>query len=206
MTQFKTLLTMLAVLAPSLTFAYGIGYASYPIQDNKLFLSPEFTALLSEGGGAGVQGRLTYKPNQPFIVEGGFGAGTGDHSIRLFTGADYEIFPDYQKQPRLSIKGYYEYAREFKKGINIIGIAPILSKGFNFWGHEAFPYLSIPFALGLHDSSKTYRSRINLSFGITGKIPKEIQGAQNWIGNIETTFNIKDSYGGFLFSLGYPLN
>lgn len=206
MTNFKNVLLALVALTPSLSFAYGIGYASYPLQEKKLLLSPEFTALLSEGAGAGIQGRVSFKPNQPFMVEGGFGAGTGDHSVRLFTGADYEIFPDYEKQPRISIKGFLEHAREFKKSINIIGIAPTVSKGFNFWGHEAFPYFSLPFALGLHDSTKTYHSRVNMSLGITGKIPQEIQGAQQWVGNIETTVSLKDSYGGFFLSLGYPLN
>ncbi len=206
MTKIKSLLIALAALAPSLSFAYGVGYASFPLQEKKLLLSPEFTALLSHGGGAGVQGRLTFKPNQPFVVEGGFGAGTGDHSMRLFTGADYEIFPDYQNQPRISVKGFYEYAREFKKGINIIGAAPTISKGFNFWGREAFPYFSLPFALGLHDATKTYQSRLNMSLGITGKIPQEIQGNQQWVANIETTVSLKDSYGGVFLSLGYPLN
>ena len=206
MSKIKSLLIALGAMVPSLSFAYGVGYASYPLQEKKLLLSPEFMGILSEGSGAGIQGRVTFKPNQPFMVDGGFGAGTGEHSIRLFAGADYEIFPDYEKQPRISVKANWEHAREFKQSVNIIGITPTVSKGFNFWGHDAYPYIAVPLALGLHDKTKTYHSRINLALGMSGKIPEQIQGNQGWVGNIETTFSLKDSYGGFLLSLGYPLN
>lgn len=201
--NLKCLLLVLVFSLPSLSFAYGIGYASYPLQEKQLLLAPEFVGLFSNGAGAGIQGRVTFKPNQPFVVEGGFGVGTGDRPVRIFTGVDYEIFPDYDNQPRVSVKGSYEYAREFKQGINILGVAPTISKGFLFWGHKAYPYFAIPFALGLHDATKTYQSRLNMTVGIAGNIPMQSQG--HLIGNAEMTVSLKDGYGGFLLSVAYPL-
>ncbi len=203
MTFLKNVVLLLVTLLPSLSFAYGLGLNTYPLQERRLFLSPELVALLDDASGVGVQGRLTYKLNSNFKFDGGFGVGTGDRSIRLFLGSDMEIFPDYQNQPRFSVKAFYEYAREYKNGINIIGLAPTVSKELDFWGHKGHPYVAIPVALGMHTPSSTYKTRLNLSAGLTSSIPA-INNVP-MIGTFEATFNLKDSYGGFMMGVAYPI-
>lgn len=198
-------LLMLATLALSSSnlWAYGVGVSTYPLMTDKKLVTAEMTGITSTGGGMGLQARYSQKMNSALLLDAGVGLGAGDRSNRIFAGADYEIFPDYMNQPRFSIKTSLANAREFEKRRNILSTAPILSKGFSFWGEEAFPFIAVPVGLSLESGSKTYETLVAVSLGVTGNLP--IEGYRHLAANIEGTINVKDSYSGIFMGISYPI-
>lgn len=204
MSKWTLLLVLLGIFAPFSALGYGTGYVTYPLMPEKRIVSTEFTGVTSDGGGIGLQGRFTQRLNEKMIVEAGLGIAGGERDSRFFLGADYELFPDYMKQPRVSVKTTYTNAKEFDVRRNIFTIAPTVSKGFSFWGNEAYPFFSLPIGMNLNGDTKTYESQLNANLGITGNLPFE--GYRNLMGVAETTISIKDSYTAFFLGVSYPLN
>ena len=184
-------------------FAYGTGYSSFPLSVEKKMLSTEITGVTSTGGGMGVQARYTQKASDQLSFDAGLGMGSGERSGRIFGNADFEIFPDYMRQPRVAVRAGYEFAKEFGATRNILSVAPMVSKGFAFWGQEAFPFVSLPIGMNLNSDTKTYESMISLNTGINGHLP--IEGYQNLIGSAEVQLGLKDSFTAILVGLSYPL-
>lgn len=204
MKKITSFLGLISLATSMNAFGYGTGYVTYPLMPEKRIVSTEFTGIASNGGGIGLQGRFTQRVNEKLIVDAGLGMAGGERDSRFFVGADYEIFPDYMKQPRFSTKVTYTNAKEFDVRRNIFSIAPTVSKGFSFWGNEAYPFFSLPVGVNLNGSSKTYESQINANMGITGNLPFE--GYKNLMGTVETTIDIKDSFTAFFVGVSYPLN
>ena len=200
----KSLFLAALALVSNNLFAHGTGMSSYPLELGKNLFSTEFTGITSTGGGVGLQGRFTRKINPKLVLDGGVGLAGGERNSRLFVGADYELFPDYMKQPKVSIRTSFEHAKEFDSQRNILSIAPKVSKGFSLWGHEAFPYVAMPIGLNLDSETKKYESQANLNFGINGNLP--IEGYRNILGTLETTIGVKDSYTGIFAGVTFPLN
>ena len=105
--------------------------------------------------------------------EAGVGLGSGERTTRLFAGIDYEVFPDYQNQPKFSVKAGLENASEFGVRRNILGISPTVSKGFEANGKEFFPFFSLPVGISLDGDRNTYKTLANASMGVTGNLPFE---------------------------------
>ncbi|HLE10990.1 MAG: hypothetical protein A2504_10290 [Bdellovibrionales bacterium RIFOXYD12_FULL_39_22] len=198
------IVTILVLAQATNLFAYGTGLTAYPLMSEKRLVTTEFTGIVSDHGGVGIQTRYMQKINNVTSVDAGIGLAGGDRSGCAFAGIDYEIFPDYKKQPRVSIKSSFEYAKEFGLPYNNLKVAPVVSKGFSFWGHEGFPYVTMPIAISLEAEHKTYETTMNLTTGIAGKIPYE--GYTHLTGNIEAVFNLKDSYSAIFMGVSYPLN
>lgn len=134
----------------------------------------------------------------------GLGIAGGERSGRLFAGYDHEIIPDYESQPRLSVKAFFENSKEFEARRNILGIAPSISKGFSFWGHEAYPYLSLPYGISLNGTTQTYQSTLSANLGVTGLLPKDWSSKQ-LTSNAEVILGLNNSYTGVFFGVGYPI-
>ncbi|MBT3234437.1 MAG: hypothetical protein HN353_00645 [Bdellovibrionales bacterium] len=196
-------LTLFLFLFSFAAWGYGVGYSSFPLMQDRKLISAEATGIISNGSGLGMQVRYTHKLNKHTIVDAGVGVSGGDRSGRLFLGADYEIFPDYNQQPRFSVKASVENALEFEARHNIISVAPTLSKGFNFWGHEGFPFVSIPMGVSLRGEDSTYHTVVNLAMGITGHLP--IKGYSHLTANAEATISLRNNYSAIFFGVSYPL-
>lgn len=200
----KKLLVGIVVLLNAGVQAYGTGNSSYPMSPGKRFISTEFTGIASDNGGMGLQVRYTHKFNSLLTFDTGLGVGGGDRNQRIFVGADYELYPDYLNQPRISLKTTISRAEEFEKTKTKIQLAPTLSKGFVFWGREAFPYVSIPLGLSLNADEKTYESTMSLNVGINGQLP--IEGYRHLNGSLEVQAGIQDSFTAFVAGLNFPMN
>ena len=200
---------LLSLLTLSIAFnahAYGIGLSSYPLEADTKYISAEFTGITSAGGGVGLQGRYTQKLNEKSAYDFGLGMAGGEHSGRLFAGYDYELYPDYQTQPRVSLKGYFENSKEFNSRRNIVGVAPSISKGFTFWDREAFPYFSLPYGLSLDSSNQTYNSVLSANIGVTGVFKIHMDGQDKTLtANAEAIIGLKDSFSGLFFGFAYPI-
>ena len=207
MTSMKTKIVIgLAsmLFGASSAFGYGVGFSTYPLMVDGKMVGAEMTGITSGNGGVGVQARYTQRLTQSVTLDAGAGLSGGDRSNRIFAGADYEIFPDYMNQPRISVKTTWTNAEEFDSRRNILSVAPTISKGFSFWGKEGYPFLSLPVALNLDSDTKQYESMIGANFGILGNIP--IDGFRNIIGKVEGMIDIKDSYTGVFLGLSFPIN
>jgi hypothetical protein len=202
------MLKKLAAISSSLVltasaWGYGMGQSMYPMMPEGKLIGAEVTGVTSNGKGMGVQGRYTHKINPQAVADIGLGISGGDRDSRIFAGFDYELFPDYGNQPRVSMKIQLENAKEFDSRRNILSLAPMVSKGFSFWGTEAYPFIALPFGVNLNDEASTYQTQMNVSFGATGNIP--FDGYRKYIASIEGTIDLKDSYTGVFLGFGYPL-
>jgi hypothetical protein len=198
-----TILTPVLLLFSSSVWGYGVGYSSFPLMQDRKLISAEATGIFANGSGLGMQVRYTHKVNKRTILDAGVGVSGGDRSGRLFVGADYEIFPDYNQQPRFSLKLNMENALEFEARHNIISLAPTLSKGFSFWGHEGFPFVSLPMGVNLKGENNTYKTVVSLAMGITGQVP--IEGYTQLTANLEANINLRNNYSALFFGISYPL-
>lgn len=183
--------------------SYGTGYSTYPMMSDKKFFSTELTGITSTGGGVGAQVRYGQKINNSLLIDAGVGISGGERSNRIFAGADYEFFPDYLNQPRMSVKTTITNAEEFGTRRNILSLAPTVSKGFSFWGYEAFPFVSVPVGLSLESGSKTYETITSINLGITGNLP--IEEYSHLTGVAEAIINLKDSYTGLFMGISFPI-
>ncbi len=197
------ILGLLSILSLS-AFGYGLGISTHPLQMNKRAVTTEFGGILSNGKGAGLQARYTQKVADKLVVDGGFGFSGGDRKYRLFANADYTLYPDYMKQPRISVRGTLMRAEEFSNGITRMGVAPTVSKGFVIQNNEVFPYLALPFSLDLNSDNSEYEFASQIAVGATGNLP--IRGYEHLLANIEGTLNVDDGYSGIFFGVSYPLN
>ncbi len=209
MKNFKAIsLTAALVMMTGLSqqaHAYGTGISTFPLEAESKFVSAEFTGITSTGGGIGMQTRYTQKLNEKGTIDAGLGISGGEHSARLFAGYDYELFPDYESQPRTSIKAFVENSKEFNSRRNILGLAPSVSKGFSFWGKEAFPYLSLPYGISLDGSSNSYKTTMSANIGIAGVIPADVGVDKKLTANAEAIVGLKDSFSGVFFGVAYPI-
>ena len=184
--------------------AYGLGTSSYPLTVGKKLLSAEFLGITSTGGGVGFQARYSAKVSSSFLFEGGMGISGGNRSSRIFLGGDWEIYPDYGRQPRFALQGRLINAKEFGVRRNKVSISPSLGKGMSLGRQIFYPYVALPFSLDLVGNNSTYETSLNANLGVVGNLP--FRRYQNWIGSIEATVGVKDSFVGFVAGLSWPID
>jgi hypothetical protein len=71
------------------------------------------------------------------------------------------------------------------------------------WGHETFPYASIPTGVSLNYDTKKYSLFSALAVGISGNLPFEKMKSLAML--IEARLNISGAYSGINFGFSYPL-
>lgn len=199
--KFISLLTI--TLLSSNAFSFGTGVSSYPLMTGKRLISSELLGITSTGGGMGLQVRYTQKLSKKATLDGGIAIAGGERSSNFFAGVDYEIYPDYLRQPKVSIKSTIEMGKESEVSRTKLSLAPTVSKGFSFWGKEAFPFFSMPVGISLDSESKTYESTLSANLGINGNLPFE--GYSHLQGTAEVQLNLKDSFSSVIFGVSYPL-
>jgi hypothetical protein len=205
MKKLMNLTTILILQTASFKLmAYGTGISTFPLEAEDKFISAEFTGVTSSGSGFGMQARFTDRINEKATVDAGLGIAGGERSARLFAGYDHELFPDYESQPRFSLKAFIENSKEFDVRRNILGIAPTISKGFSFWGHEAYPYLALPYGISLDGSKNAYQTTLSANIGINGNLPKEWANKQ-LTANAEIILGLKNSFSGIFAGVAYPI-
>ena len=199
----NTLIGLLFLTLTGSAVASTVGISNHPFLMKKHVISTEYNNYNNAGSGAGLQLNYLRKINEDLNVNAGFGSTNGDRGTRVFLGADMQVFPDYGRQPRFSMKGLLESETIDGDRINSYGIAPTLSKGLAFWGKEAFPFIALPIKLNLNENEREYNTSTALAMGITGRLP--IDGFKNVVGNIETNISLENSYSAFVMGISLPI-
>ncbi|MFZ4712674.1 MAG: hypothetical protein ACOYL6_03075 [Bacteriovoracaceae bacterium] len=203
----KKIIALLCTLISSQVFAYSMGVSTHPFEVDKKVITTEATGTMATnaGSGAGIQARYYQRLTQEMHVDGGFGVSSSTATARtLFVGSDYMFFPEYQNQPRISLKGMLSNTKERELSRNNLGMAPTVSKGFVIQGQEIYPFLALPMGISLDNKNNQYKGTSALSFGATGNIP--VDGFQKLTANLEANINLKNTYSSVFMGVSYPLN
>ena len=200
--QFVSIVTAFVFSTPMFAFSVT-GYSNYPLNKRDKLIGIEATGVTSEGGGIGLQSRFTYKPSRKIVLDMGLGTSTGERDGRIFANTEYEIYPDYIRQPKFSLQVGLQNNNEYNVRKTKLLFSPILSKGFSIRNQEIFPFLAVPTGIALENDSKTYQSFMNINAGLTGKLP--FRGYEHLLGTIEGSINLRNSYSGILIGISYPM-
>ena len=199
----KSLLTLGLTIFTMSASASTIGVSAHPFTMKKHIFTTEVGSYLTNGTGTGITAKYFQRVNDRVNFDAGFGITDGDRASRMFMGADVEMTPDYGRQPRFSVKGSLETEKIDGERINSFGAAPTISKGFSFWGNEAFPFVSLPVKISLNDSTSEYETVTALATGITGRLP--VAGMRDLTGNVEANFSLRNGYTALVMGLSLPI-
>lgn len=180
---------------------YGSGLTMYPLKTGDNVLTGEAVWIFHNGSGAGLQGRFTHKFDEDWTADFGTGFGSGERAYRFFAGADYRLFPDVKSQPRISFKGTFEIADEYDDTRVIVGISPVVSKGFTFSsGQKIYPFLSLPMEVNTGSNHTDFGTRLGM--GVHVPVMRGNHSNQ-LIASGEMNFNLNDSYSALILGLSF---
>jgi hypothetical protein len=185
------------------SIASTIGVSNHPFVMSKHIVTTEFNNYLSSGSGAGITAKYTRRYNEKLSIDAGFGFTNGERESEMIIGADLSLIPDYGRQPRGSIKSFMSTSKIDGERINSLGMAPTLSKGFVFWGKEAYPFIALPLKVSLNTAEGTYETSTAIAIGMTGRIP--VGDFKDLVGNIETNFSLRNSYAALVMGVSLPI-
>ena len=198
----KSLLFTLISLGFS-TVLWGSVISSYPLGVQKKYVAADFTSVLSNGKGMGLQARYIQQIRAELIIEGGFGFSNGDQSYQVFASGDYEFYPDFMNQPKVSLQGSLVRAEKFNSSHTRISLAPVVSKGLSFWGSEGFPFIAFPMTLDLNNDAKNYDIAYQLSVGAS--VPMPFSGYEKLLANFKLHMNIQNAPSEISLGFSHPL-
>lgn len=180
-----------------------VGWSVYPLKENQKIITAQFGGVFSGEGGYGITASYLQKLSPKWDVEAGAGFTGGDEGFTLYGAGNYELFPDYDKQPKVTLKGWYQYSDVSSSSVNRFYISPLVSKSTVLWGAETFPYVGIPTGVNLNYDNKQYSLFSALTLGISGNIPWEKM--KNVMMLVEAKLNITGAYSGISFGFSHSL-
>jgi hypothetical protein len=178
-----------------------VGMSSHPYELNQHIFRSELATGFSSGNGTGLEVSYLGTPIDSLNIDAGFAVSSGDQENRLFAGATYEIFPDYESQPKISAKAFIDRNKFEDDTVYGLGFAPIASKGLNMGSLEVFPYASLPLKINREGSYTELAS--SLGFGMTAPITNNSE--RSVTANFETNINMRNSYTGVALGIGIAL-
>ncbi len=186
--MFK-LLIALCTLSTSL-LASNVGVSSLPLHEYKNMFSLEYNQQLSGSTNPGMQVQYLYSATKKIGFDAALRISKNDY-LGFVAGATYEVLPDYNKQPRFSLRAFYERENWDGADFNNFGISPTTSKGFNFNSIHLYPFAAAPTKISIYEDSDDVRLASSLAFGVNGKIPNSRY--QNIQAHIEANINLKNT-------------
>lgn len=158
-----------------------MGLSAHDFTKGKLFLTGEVFAKLNNDTGGGVQLQGTFRVDEKIKVNGGYAYHSGISNHRFFVGADYEVFPDYRDQPRVSVKGLLEAIIPKHGSRFSIGLAPVISKGIAVDDKYLYPFISLP----IFRNMGSYKSFWQMALGLGTTLNLNSEFIINFEANIE---------------------
>lgn len=123
-----------------------------PIQRWSVGIEPVLT--LTDGAGAGINGRVTYGLNELLNVGGFIGLGGGPRQFRIGGYCVFDFFPDTDEQPGIGlVTQIAHYGLKTSSRVEL-GVAPYIHNAFDIGdGHIIDPFLAVPFGIALDSVS-----------------------------------------------------
>lgn len=161
---------MIGIFLLSFSFllrAENVGLSAYELSiKEKNYLTAEAVAKFTNETGVGFQARWTHLYTEKIKFDGGYAFNSGHRDQRLFAGLDYEIFPDYKLQPRISLKGLVDFVKSGSHFGVLLGVAPIVSKGVAIGSVHTYPFVALPIKR-LFSSHSQFEIGINWGVGVS---------------------------------------
>jgi hypothetical protein len=181
-------------------YAYGVNYSTYPFAPATKILAVD---IGGKADGMATQLRIAYKYDSQIMIEGGLGVATSNNdNASMFVGIDYEVIPDYLKQPRIGVRVAVDNVNFSGSRHNIFSMTTVVSKGVSFWGREAFPYISLPLGMAFNTANKTYSTYLALSAGVTGNLP--INKYHHLVTNLEASLGFTGLGSSIFAGISFP--
>lgn len=202
MNKFGVLLS--ALLVNGVALASNIGLSTHPLEVDKQVFKSELSNSFSEGQGNGIELSYLYVLTKEASVDAGIEVSDGDQSSKLYVASTYEFFPDYDNQPRMTVKGAFERSRLDGDGQSSFMFAPTLSKGMSAWGQEIFPYVAVPLRFIFTGTGNN--TRFGSAFTIGASTPiNGLSSTTSVLANIETTINLRNSMSAIALGIGFNI-
>jgi len=197
--MIKLLVSLLVITLP--VFASNVGISSIPLSEYKNMFSLEYNQQLSGSSNPGMQVQYLFSATKKIGFDAGLRIATDDF-LGFVAGASYEVLPDYNNQPRFSVRAFYERENWDGADFNNFGASPTVSKGFNFNSVHLYPFLALPTKISIFEDSDDVNLASSLALGFSGKIPNS--KFRNIRAHIEANINLKNTFSNL--SLGASLN
>lgn len=177
-----------------------VGISTHPLNEEARLLSAEMTGYMSQRHEVGMGLRYTQELNPGQILDLAAGGAQDSRGLFLGGGMDFELLNEDVKQPRLSVKPYYQYQKfeEFKQ--YLVGAAPTMRKGFSVNGSEIFPFVAVPTGIKIDSSNEKYDYYASLTLGAS--MPLAAAGGDKLLLSVEANKDLGASsdYLGVLLS------
>lgn len=153
------------------SWASIVGISTHPLNDEARVLSAEMTGYMSQRNEMGMGLRYTQELNRGQLLDLNAGGSQSSRGLIVGGGMDFEILSEDVRQPRISIKPYYQHQKFDNDKLNLIGAAPTMRKGFSFQGNEFFPYLAVPSGIKIDSTNDEFVYYASLTLGASLPLP-----------------------------------
>lgn len=193
------IILLFALLLTSAANSSVIGITNHPLSDEARVLSAELAGYMSQRQEMGMGLRYTQAIGEGQLLDFNLGGAQHSRGLTFGGGVDFELLPDEDSQPRVSIKPFYQHQKFDQTKLNTFGGAPALRKGFNINGQDFYPYLAVPMGIIVDSSSDEFDYFAQLSLGASAPLP--IAGGDKLVASIEANKDLgasSDSVSGLI--------
>lgn len=186
---------VVGLAAALLACSAGISSVQAGIFDLPSFIEPgsysvgiEPEVAISNGTGAALNLKPRIGHTDLLNWEGMIGFGAGARKFRVGLNADFEWFPDIEKQPGIATALFTEYYRIDGGGQFVFGLKPMVYKTFPGAQAEYTPFVALPIGWNVRDSN--LNGWVQIALGCNFKVP----GEEHWRFTGEVGFNVSSAY------------
>lgn len=158
------------------------------VEPGKWSVGAESEVIISKGAGAGINIKPRYGLNNFLNLEGLIGISGSSRGFRLGAIADFEWFPDVDKQPGIATPFSVTYYRYDGDDLLSLGPMPLLYMSFKGDGIDFTPFIAIP--IGWNVYNKKADGFVQIALGTMFRVPE----SEKFQYVVEAGFDVTHSY------------
>ena len=182
----KTIIILFSLLLSLPSTASIVGISSHPLSEEAKVLSAEMTGYMSQRNEMGMGLRYTQEVSRYRTFDMNASGAQESRGLTMGAGIDFEFLSEDISRPRFSVKPYVQYQKFEEESSNLVGIAPMLRKGFSLNGQEFFPYLAVPTGLKINSDTEEFVYYASMTVGASMPFP----GNDNFLLSFEGNTNM----------------
>lgn len=167
----KKIISIVLLVSSFNTFASIVGISSHPLTEEARVLSAEMTGYMSQRQEMGMGLRYTQEVSRYRMLDITASGAQDSRGLTMGGGVDFEFLSEDLYQPRFSLKPYVQYQRFEDETSSVVGVAPMLRKGFSINGQEFFPYLAVPSGIKIDSDTDEFVYYASMTFGASMPVP-----------------------------------